>query len=798
MTIVRKPRQWSTLQPEQKTAYSVAAGANIISGQPVFLDAVSNMIRGVVLDPAADRFVGFALENVDARGTTVDGLYDVDTRAAGVFILPIDDVAGLSGSPLWTKVSAYVDPSDPDMEAVFGTVGGVVFGRYTAYVRGMAHVYFDARFEAGGQGVQDPVPPQALQALLYGWTPTPWTDPSTGQQHPAGGGWVDVRDRFRVVATIADRDALPADQVREGALVYVVGDDNGYVWREATQSWEPRLFNEATIRTWITQLSLFRGTAVEVGNTAPGTVDLASLPDLTTVPDPLNHVAHYWTWQGTDPYQVTAATANIGADLAGAQLHVGDWLQISNQGTTAVPDLHWTHVTGDLLQKSRGDKLYSLTPWVADTWELNAVVEHQGKLYRATSAHLPADGPPGATPLSLTRGAVVSQWDSTLAVGVPAGVVAGDVIEITGSFQSGAVGEPFENELLQTGDLLVFTGTAYSGTDPVTAWQIDQGWARIPAGDPLMPATQGDPVEVNLSAVGWAEVPLDFGGGVTVVDTLPAGLQGLEEGDAFYVRADQGLYVLDLTAQAFIQVNGGAVSSGSTGGSIAVGTTAPPAPAAGDAWFDTTPDYERFYIHDGTQWIPQPRQTIHSLGDPSSAQGAAKGDLHFRTGSRDLAIYDGSAWQEATEHPTVYAGGANTLGQQAATFAAADIIQLWGATGPWVPSMSSSRYGYVFEETSNSRLDVLQDCYIEVMVQGIWGASGGGAVGLFRIPAAGDINNRADWIEMSRFKTSATYEGPVILGANADAGDRIVLGCAGAGQVTLSNDFRCRAWAVRR
>lgn len=104
------------------------------------------------------------------------------------------------------------------------------------------------------------------------------------------------------------------------------------------------------------------------------------------------------------PDVTKVATPVIGTDLAGALLNPGDWVQISNRGTAAAPDLHWVTIGGDLLAKARADKLFSLSQWVAGGWEKGSLVTDKGAIYRAKQGVTAGDARPGA-------GAAVEQID---------------------------------------------------------------------------------------------------------------------------------------------------------------------------------------------------------------------------------------------------------------------------------------------------------------------------------------------------------------------------------------------------
>jgi hypothetical protein len=163
-----------------------------------------------------------------------------------------------------------------------------------------------------------------------------------------------------------------------------------------------QLVSTDAIKGWISALSLFEGTAKQVGGTAvPGAVELTALVDLgatgaAAAAAGLAKISHYWTWVGQAGYTIKAADPNgVGRDLAGAIMQVGDWLQIANRGTLAAPDLHWVHIGGDLLAKSRADVLYGINAWVAGSYEGGSLVNYKGALYRATGPVQASDPPPG-------------------------------------------------------------------------------------------------------------------------------------------------------------------------------------------------------------------------------------------------------------------------------------------------------------------------------------------------------------------------------------------------------------------
>ena len=190
-------------------------------------------------------------------------------------------------------------------------------------------------------------------------------------------------------------DADQATDQRPGDLQVTRERDHQELkaWNAVSNQWDT-IYSRDEINAAIAALSLFEGTAEEVGGGAIGAVEFDALPDLaalSTAGD-LSLSSHYWTYIGSPNYPVTAATPNIGVDLDGAVLNPGDWIQISNRGgdgtgtgaNGGAPDLHWVTIGGDLLAKARADRLFGLQPWAAGGWEQGALVVFQGDVYRAT------------------------------------------------------------------------------------------------------------------------------------------------------------------------------------------------------------------------------------------------------------------------------------------------------------------------------------------------------------------------------------------------------------------------------
>ena len=190
-------------------------------------------------------------------------------------------------------------------------------------------------------------------------------------------------------------DADQATDQRPGDLQVTRERDHQELkaWNAVSGQWDT-IYSRDQINAAIAALSLFEGTVNEVGGGAIGAVEFDQLPDLAAMStaDDLSLTSHYWTYIGSPNYVVTAATPNIGADLDGAILNPGDWIQISNQGgdgsgqgaNGGAPDLAWVTIGGDLLAKARADRLFGLQPWTAGGWEQGSLVVYQGDVYRAS------------------------------------------------------------------------------------------------------------------------------------------------------------------------------------------------------------------------------------------------------------------------------------------------------------------------------------------------------------------------------------------------------------------------------
>ena len=239
------------------------------------------------------------------------------------------------------------------------------------------------------------------------------------------GGWHFVDPQVWAQAL---RSTPDPDWALEGDLSVVTEKDHQQLKVYTAGAWQT-VYDLDTIRGMISALNLFQGTVQQVGGTVVGALPMDRLPNVTVAATGVKHVSQYWVWVGAAGYVVKAGDPNgVGADLAGAALQVGDWLQVSSRPGLNPGDpteYHWSHIGGDLLAKSRADALYGLATWVAGNYEQGAIVTYQGNLYRATAGVLPADTAPG-TPgapwslIPLTAGVRNVPTDADLPLVAPA------------------------------------------------------------------------------------------------------------------------------------------------------------------------------------------------------------------------------------------------------------------------------------------------------------------------------------------------------------------------------------------
>jgi hypothetical protein len=207
------------------------------------------------------------------------------------------------------------------------------------------------------------------------------------------GEWIptNFRDWVRALRT----DPNPTSGAEVGDMRLTLEPDHEELFAFDGTAWQ-NLYSADRVKAWIAALNLFEGTTNEDGTAIPGAVQFAALPDLPTNADP-DLSAHYFTFVGTPGYVIKPTDPRgVGADLVGVILNPGDWLQVVNKGTPTAPDLHWVHIGGDLLAKSRGDRLYGLQAWRDGSWETGSLVVDHGDIYRALRGVVAGDPEPGA------------------------------------------------------------------------------------------------------------------------------------------------------------------------------------------------------------------------------------------------------------------------------------------------------------------------------------------------------------------------------------------------------------------
>lgn len=131
----------------------------------------------------------------------------------------------------------------------------------------------------------------------------------------ATGGWRFVDTESWVKATQAEID-VQTDRTN-GDFQSTIEVDHKELKVFANGGWIT-LFSEDDIKAWIASLSLFEGTAKEVGGTAVGAIEFSALPDLAAMSAAVNlgQVSHYWTFVGAPNTNVNAEYAVTG--LTGA------------------------------------------------------------------------------------------------------------------------------------------------------------------------------------------------------------------------------------------------------------------------------------------------------------------------------------------------------------------------------------------------------------------------------------------------------------------------------------------------
>jgi microcystin-dependent protein len=133
------------------------------------------------------------------------------------------------------------------------------------------------------------------------------------------------------------------------------------------------LYSDSELATKIAASSLFQGVK-------PDKIELAKLP----APAPTNK-GFYWTWTGPASTPLVPADFPNGGGFT-ATLQVGDWIQ--SDGTKFV------HVPSDLMSKLRWKAVGSFQTWTDTNYEIDTLVVHKGRFYRATAAIITGDAAP--------------------------------------------------------------------------------------------------------------------------------------------------------------------------------------------------------------------------------------------------------------------------------------------------------------------------------------------------------------------------------------------------------------------
>ncbi len=167
------------------------------------------------------------------------------------------------------------------------------------------------------------------------------------------------------------------------------------------------LFSETEIREWIVAASRFEGVVAENGHSqGPGVKELSELALMMgtmTDAEKLIMVGHYYTWNGTDGYEIQAG--DLGGALTGALMQTNDWMQMVNNGgdvtdpndplyATEKPEIYVIHIIGDNISKTRADGLYSFEPWSDGSYEKGSIITYGGKVYKSTAVTTTGAGIP--------------------------------------------------------------------------------------------------------------------------------------------------------------------------------------------------------------------------------------------------------------------------------------------------------------------------------------------------------------------------------------------------------------------
>ena len=316
------------------------------------------------------------------------------------------------------------------------------------------------------------------------------------------------------------------------------------------------LYSDSELLTKIASSSLFQGVR-------PDKTELAKLP----APAPTNK-GFYWTWTGPASTPIVPADFTNGGGFT-ATLQVGDWLQ--SDGTKYV------HVPSDLMSKLRWISVGSFRTWTDTNFEVDTLVVHNGKFYRATAAVTTGDPAPDVggpwvdiTPSSSIR--TSSDYDNT---NPPTDGQAIVWDEATKKFVPKTLGQP-----------IVYYGAGAYDTANVIAPLFGMAADTVPDPNTWIPAAGDLYIDTQTGII-----TLLTGGG-----TNPASPTGN--------RADPvtggTTTTVDIGGDGFIPLFKGNYSVGSNTGGV---YTAPVNPAEGDIWVDKNVNPPVFKVYRAGAWV---------------------------------------------------------------------------------------------------------------------------------------------------------------------------------------------------
>jgi hypothetical protein len=382
----------------------------------------------------------------------------------------------------------------------------------------------------------------------------------------------DAKNGDLTVTLEKDRESLKVFDAASSAWVVVPATDS------------------ATVKRWISSLSLFQGTAVEIGQTVPGAVDFNALPDLSvpTTPALKDISAHYWIFVGTSGYTVKAGDpGGLGRDINGAKLNPGDWLMVSNRSIDPTKvDAHWVVVSGDLLSATRARALYSHETWRPGSYEAGTVIVFNKALWRSL-------GPVSISDPAPREGVNVAQVE-TLLVNAAAGLAAATAFTVTVAGRSfthttAAVGE---SAAVIAADLIAqinadpaasqavkAEATATPGEIKLTATVAGVPFAAVVVAGTVTPAV----VTANVTASPWVKIDLASGVRWVATDADRDAITGSPRQDIYFVLSSAAaggkgaLYYYDTGTSKWQSLGGGADSKAIdlTGGQMMIGVGCP-------------------------------------------------------------------------------------------------------------------------------------------------------------------------------------------------------------------------------